>query len=106
MSRNQGIYIGKRLLELRKSRGFTQADLARKLGLHKGSISAYERDSMLPSIEILMDLAEIYGVTIDYILGKTDEAQRKYYLTERQQEAIEYLMKTLEQENIQHTDEV
>lgn len=93
------LYIGKRLKSLREDRNLTQSDLANKLGLNKGSISAYERDSALPSIEILVSLADIFGVSVDFILGREKSKSKNYYLTESQQDALDYLMKTLEKEN-------
>ena len=54
---------------LRLKENMTQAQLAQKLGLTKSVISAYETGLRLPSYEILIHIAKIYGVSTDYLLG-------------------------------------
>ena len=57
------------LVELREERGLTQLQLSNLLHVSNSSISAYETGARLPSIETLVDLANFYGVTPDYLLG-------------------------------------
>ena len=61
--------FGVRLAELRKQRKLTQAEVAKKLDVNKATISAYERNTTMPSVETLMALARIYNASIDYMLG-------------------------------------
>jgi len=61
--------FGERLKTLRQSRGLTQQQLSHKLGLTKSVISAYETNLRLPSYDVLMHIATIFGVTTDYLLG-------------------------------------
>lgn len=61
--------FGARLRLLRQSRGMTQKQMADKLSLTKSVISAYETDVRLPSYDILLKIAAIFGVTTDYLLG-------------------------------------
>lgn len=61
--------LGKRLKELRIKNGFTQTQLAERLGISKAVISSYEVASRYPSYEVLIKFATIYGVTTDYLLG-------------------------------------
>lgn len=67
-----------RLKELRKKRGYSQAQLAEKLGLSKSTIGAYETGDIKPSIEALNLIADFFNVDIDYLLGKEDGST--YYL--------------------------
>lgn len=67
--------LGERIRELRESRGFSQADLAQFLGKSKQSISNWENNNILPSIEMLMRLSRFFSVSCDYLL-ELDE--RKY----------------------------
>lgn len=62
-----------RLKELRLLNGFTQQELAARLGLHGMSVSGYERGVRKPSFEVLDNLAEIFDVSLDYLLGHTDD---------------------------------
>ena len=61
--------FGARLRLLRQSKGMTQKQVADKLSLTKSVISAYETDVRLPSYDILIKIAAIFGVTTDYLLG-------------------------------------
>ena len=70
------VNFGKRLKALRTKSGYTQKELAQKLGLTKSVISAYENDLRLPSLDILVALSRIFRVTTDYLLGvQKDEKQ-------------------------------
>jgi transcriptional regulator with XRE-family HTH domain len=61
--------FGYRLKELRKSKKMTQAQAAQRLNLSKTTISGYENNVKTPSLEVLKNLACLYGVSADYILG-------------------------------------
>ena len=63
------IRIGERLKELRKSKGWTQVQVAAKMGLTDSVISFYERQERAPSPEVLIKFAELYDVSTDYLLG-------------------------------------
>lgn len=63
------IKIGERLKELRKSKGWTQVQVATKMGLTDSVISFYERQERAPSPEVLVKFSELYGVSTDYLLG-------------------------------------
>lgn len=57
--------------KLRRSRGYTQVQLAEKLGVKKQSISNWENNNILPSVEMLLKIAEVFRVSTDYLLGRT-----------------------------------
>lgn len=61
--------FGNALKTLRLKENMTQAQLARKLGLTRSVISAYETGLRLPSYDILIHIAKIYNVSTDYLLG-------------------------------------
>lgn len=61
--------FGNNLKTLRIKNDMTQAQLAQKLGLTKSVISAYETGLRLPSYDILINVARIYNVSTDYLLG-------------------------------------
>lgn len=65
--------IGERLLELRKDANLTQDDLAAILNINKHSISSYERDKSEPPDEIKIAIAKYFSVSVDYLLGVTDD---------------------------------
>jgi transcriptional regulator with XRE-family HTH domain len=61
--------FGSKLKLLRKQYGFTQQQLAEKLGVTKSVVSYYELQERTPSPDVLVDLARIFHVTTDYLLG-------------------------------------
>lgn len=61
--------FGNTLKILRLQNKFTQAELAKKLGLTKSVISAYENGLRLPSYDVLIHIARIFNVSTDYLLG-------------------------------------
>lgn len=64
--------IGKKIKELRETKGLTQKELADKLGLSDGAIGFYETERRNPPIEILNKLADFFDVSVDYLLGRTE----------------------------------
>ena len=61
--------FGNRLRLLRKEKGWTQGDVAIRLGVTKSVVSAYETSLRYPSYDILIRITKIFGVTSDYLLG-------------------------------------
>jgi len=62
-----------RLKELRKSRGMTQQRLAIELCMNQNSISRYESGEREADYKTLILLADYFGVSIDYLLERTDD---------------------------------
>ena len=61
-----------RLYELRRAKNITQQRLAIDLGVDQASIISYECGKYLPTIEVLLKLADYFGVSTDYLLGLSD----------------------------------
>jgi transcriptional regulator with XRE-family HTH domain len=59
--------LGDRIKQLRQQRGWSQAQLSKKLNVHQKQISGYERGVHSPSIELLVRIAELFNVSLDYI---------------------------------------
>ena len=57
------------VLYIRRSFGWTQVQLAQKLGVTKQTVSNWENDNIQPSIEMLIRLSSIFGVSTDFLLG-------------------------------------
>lgn len=60
--------VSKYLQFLRKSRHFTQEDLAERLGVSRQAVSKWETGASIPDLEILLKISRLYGVTINDIL--------------------------------------
>lgn len=65
--------LAMRLRMLRKQHHMTQADVAKVLNLHRTSYTNYETDGSRPDPVTLRVLAEMYEVTVDYLLGQDGE---------------------------------
>ena len=71
--------IADNLINLRKANKLTQLELAEKLNYSDKAISKWERGESLPDIVILKQLADMYGVSVDYMLNQhTEDEQAKY----------------------------
>lgn len=66
--------LAMRLRELRIQSKFTQAYVAEKLSISREAYSFYENGRRQPSVEILIMLADLYAVSLDYILGRTSNS--------------------------------
>jgi transcriptional regulator with XRE-family HTH domain len=61
--------LGERLARLRKERGYTQVELAEKIGIVQTIISDYEKDRFRPTAEMIIRLAQALEVSTDELLG-------------------------------------
>ncbi len=65
--------FSKRLRELRNERGITQQQLADLLQFGRSTIAGYERNGKQPDNQRLCQLADFFDVSVDYLLGHTDD---------------------------------
>lgn len=63
---------GSRIKLLREEKGLKQEELAKILSIAPSTIGMYERDAREPNDEIKIKLADFFGVSTDYLLGKSD----------------------------------
>lgn len=61
-----------RLKQLRSEHKLTQEQLGKKINVTKVSISGYENGNRTPDMETLQNLADVFDVSIDYLLGRSD----------------------------------
>ena len=67
------VKIAERLKALRKERKLRQSDVAKLLGIGVRTYQYYEGDEHRPDYEMLIKLADFFGVSTDYLLGRTGE---------------------------------
>ena len=63
--------FGQRFLRLRKEKGLTQDDIALKVNISPQAVSKWENEISMPDVSILGDLADILGVSLDELLGRS-----------------------------------
>lgn len=61
--------IADRIKALREARGWTQAELARRLNITRNGVNSWEQGLSMPSPACLVDLAKLFSVSTDYLLG-------------------------------------
>ncbi len=64
---NLALTVGKNLSALRKAKGLTQQELAQQINYSDKSLSKWELGYALPSVDVMLDIAHFYGVTVDYL---------------------------------------
>lgn len=64
------------LKKLRKNRGLTQIQLQIATGIEQALLSKFERGERIPPTETLIILADFYGVSIDYLLARTNNPNK------------------------------
>ena len=66
---NMEYNIGKRIKNMREKNGLTQKELAEKLGVSRQALSNYESDKRLPDIYVVAQMADVFSVTVDTLIG-------------------------------------
>ncbi len=66
--------IGSRITLLRKEKKWSQLELAKNINASREIISRYERNESLPSIDMIIKIADIFGVTVDYMIGHNENS--------------------------------
>lgn len=106
--------LGAHVTAMRKSRGMTQAELARAIGVSQQAVFAYELGERRISVLILVKLAKVFGISVEEMMGLTKptrvpkgrlsprairHAQRLQALTKTQQRFVVRIIDVLEQSN-------
>lgn len=87
---NDSNSIGRKIAFYRKAKGFTQEELAEKLGVTPQAVSKWENDVSCPDIALLAPLARLLGVTVDELLcAKPPEGVR--FAPEEERKSLEEL---------------
>lgn len=61
--------IAEKIKKLREARGWSQAELARRLSVTRNGVNSWEQGLSMPSPACLVDLAKVFSVSTDYLLG-------------------------------------
>lgn len=65
--------LGEKIRQLRLAKGVRQEELGHRLGVSKQSVSNWENGNIMPSIEMLVRLADYFSVSTDFLLGRSEE---------------------------------
>ena len=89
--------LADKIMELRKKNGWSQEELAEKIGVSRQSVSKWESAQAVPDLNKILVLSEVFGVTTDYLLK--DEMVEEEYLEMQQDVSEEVRHITMEQAN-------
>lgn len=87
-------YLGKTIKQLRMDKNWSQKDLAQRINKSISTISGYESDAHAVPLDVLVTIAQLYGVTLDELVGaeKTDNLSLKG-MTEHQINVVKSIRK-------------
>ena len=69
--------VASNLIELRVASGMTQSQLAEKINYSDKSVSKWERAEAIPDVAVLKNIADVFGVTVDYLITTHDRWEKK-----------------------------
>ena len=69
--------LGARIAALRRQAGFSQAELAQRLRISASAVGMYEQGRREPAVDLLVSLADIFGVSVDYLLTGSPRTERE-----------------------------
>jgi transcriptional regulator with XRE-family HTH domain len=64
------LHIGERITQLRKQFNLSQDELAKQISVSRTIIGNYERNTNMPSVEVVLKIAKTFNVTVDYLIGE------------------------------------
>jgi transcriptional regulator with XRE-family HTH domain len=67
--------IGTKITQLRKKKNLSQVDFAKKIGASRTMVGNYERGANAPSIEMIVKIANVLDVSIDFLIGEGQSAK-------------------------------
>lgn len=92
--------VADKIRYLREQNGFTQAELAKRLGITRSSVNAWELGISVPSTQYVVDLAGIFKVSTDYLLGvKATSAISVDGLSEKDIQLVDAVITHLREKN-------
>ena len=65
--------FSQRIRQLRRDKHMTQVQVAQRIGVTASMVSSYETDIRLPSYDVLLRIADVFGVSVDYLLGRQEK---------------------------------
>ena len=83
------------LKKLRLKKGYSQIKLQHLVGVSNSSIEAYEQKIRIPSLPIAFRLSEVLGCSIDYLIGKSNELDKYYLLSQSDKDKVLELINEL-----------
>ncbi|MGB3465158.1 MAG: helix-turn-helix transcriptional regulator [Cyclobacteriaceae bacterium] len=78
--------FGDRMMQARKEKGLSREELAKKIGTSGPIVGRYERNDMMPSVEIATKIADALAVSLDFLVGKSSLIVKDTNILERMED--------------------
>ena len=88
--------LGDKIRKHRTEKGLTQAELADKTGIYQKNVSDYEKNLVMPSASMMKKIADVLGVSLDYIMGEEQQVIKDTKLLKYAREVDELDLKDKE----------
>ncbi|TKI63196.1 helix-turn-helix transcriptional regulator [Lysinibacillus mangiferihumi] len=93
--------LGEKLKKSRNDKGLTQIEAAKKLGVTNGALSGYERNYRDPDIKMLKQMADLYEVSIDYLVSNNMTSNNEIGISRKDEHDIGKRMAKIKKELIE-----
>lgn len=87
--------IGERIAELRKDHGYDQRYIADYLNISRTSVSNYEKGINEPNLSNMIKLADLFNVSLDYLMCRTDQKANPYLMQTDKYLFLDYISSVL-----------
>ena len=85
--------LGYRIKSIRTQRGMAQNELAKRINKSKSAVCGYESDAQVPPLEVLVSIASVLNVSLDYLVGfEIEEPISVANLTDQQKKIIHLIL--------------
>ncbi|HHT7235725.1 MULTISPECIES: helix-turn-helix domain-containing protein [Bacillus cereus group] len=78
--------VGQQLKKLRESKGFSQEDVAKKIGVTRQAVYKWENDKSFPDIDNLILLSEMFNITLDELIKGNQNFKEKIHIDEEDED--------------------
>lgn len=93
MAQKNDLSRGERFRSIRLAAGFSQAELAKQLGIHRSNIGFWENTGVIPRSDLLAPIANLLGVTVEELLGQDSPPRRSTAPAGKARQAFEAVTK-------------
>lgn len=89
-----------RIVELRKSKKITQEGLSNKIGVSRSALSQYELGSRQPDYDIIKRMADFFGVSTDYLLGRDEIKTNETGADLKRKQGLDYIKRIKDEKTL------
>jgi transcriptional regulator with XRE-family HTH domain len=93
------LQIAEQIKKLRTDRRLTQSELAKKLKVSRSAVNAWEQGTNNPALSYVAEIADIFGVSLDYLVGGGDNKVDVSDLSTEEQEAVRRVISCFKAKN-------